>query len=381
MKRRIITGTLCTIVCINVHAQTIQSGTTLTLQPGTSITTNQDLIVEENATLENEGTVFTSADFTNRGNNYISGRLVFNGNEDQFIDGKDSFSIETLSLNTRRSVSLNSAVTITDKLDMQRGLLYTTAGHPVMFGHAAQNPIETDDSYIYGTAISPLATPGSAAWSFLGADISEGADPGEIKITRVTGDDAIIQIGDNQSIAVKWDINTSVPKAAGHDITFNWLPAFDNSLTPFDLELYANTDLDNEKFMRISNGDRFGKSPSVDYTTRMRSCTREELDYINRTFTMSTATALTSVVEENKITAFPNPVTTQINLLLENFDTWATTVEIRITDVYGKEISSKLYPLNGNLITVNDLGVLAPGIYRLNVIHGQVVQVINFLKN
>lgn len=380
MTKNLLTILLCTTAYHGAFAQTIQSGTTLTVQQGTTFSTAGNLAIDANANLVNDGTIRLAGDLVNNGNRDLGGSFIFNGKTDQDISGSDSFSFNDLELNTAHTVTLASRVAISNDLKLTRGVLRSDGEHPIVFVHAARNPVESLDGYIDGTAIMHERAVGTAAIDFLGTRINPGSDIGNITITRTTGDEAITTIGSDSSIASKWVVTSSVKTAGDRDVTFSWLPMFDNKKDLETLELFGTHVHNKDRFVRLTNKDKQPTSVSVSLTTEMRMCTREELDYLNRTFTLSAANALTSVEEQNKITTFPNPATDHINLLLENFEAWATNVRIVLTDAYGKVISEKVYPLNGNIITITEIAGLHPGVYRLNVSRGQRVQVVNFVK-
>src|SRR5690606_37754625 len=104
-----------------------------------------------------------------------------------------------------------------------------------------------------------------------------------------------------------------------------------------------------------------------------------DIDYVNRTFTLANGQAQVNTLPKIKITTFPNPATDHINVLLENFEPWAGLTRIRVTDAYGKVISEDTYNINGNMITVRNLGHLAPAMYRLFIMRGKKVNVVNFI--
>jgi len=107
---------------------------------------------------------------------------------------------------------------------------------------------------------------------------------------------------------------------------------------------------------------------------------RKGLDYMNRTLTLAVKHAQSKTLPEVKITTFPNPATDHINILVENLEDWANAGVFRITDAYGKLMTSKVYILNGNMITINDIGSFPSGVYRLVFSRGQLVKVVNFIK-
>ena len=381
IKPKLIHGIVLTILFSDVQAQSLEAGTTLTIEPGTTLTTNRTLEINQGSKLLNNGNIYLGGDLINNGDKELSGRFYMEGKSDQQIDGADSFSFKYLHLNTANKVSANSKIAIVDELVLERGVLQTSETHPVVFLPTAQSPAETKDGYVEGTAIMNERAVGTGSLNFMGVGISAGTDLGNVGIVRTTGEEAILKIGTDNSIASNWVINTSVEDAKGHDISLSWVPAFDNNHNPDNVSLFANTSFDKERFVKLNDFNRVAQPTVVNMVTELRTCTKEELDFINRTFTLAEGIALTTVSEKNKITTFPNPATDYINVLLENYETWATNVQVKVTDAYGKEISQVVYIIDGSLIKISNLGSLAPGLYRMFIAHGQNAQVVNFVKN
>ena len=381
IKPKLIHGIVLTILFSDVQAQSLEAGTTLTIEPGTTLTTNRTLEINQDSKLLNNGNIYLGGDLINNGDKELSGRFYMEGKSDQQIDGADSFSFKYLHLNTASKVGVNSKIAIIDELVLERGVLQTSETNPVVFLSTAQSPAETKDGYVEGTAIMNERAVGTGSLNFPGGGISAGTDLGNVGIVRTTGEEAILKIGTDNSIASNWVINTSVEDAKGHDISLSWVPAFDNNHNPDNVSLFANTSFDKERFVKLNDFNRVAQPTVVNMVTELRTCTKEELDFINRTFTLAEGIALTTVSEKNKITTFPNPATDYINVLLENYETWATNVQVKVTDAFGKEISQVVYIIDGSLIKISNLGSLAPGLYRMFIAHGQNVQVVNFVKN
>jgi hypothetical protein len=355
----------------------------MTTLPGTSVTAKQDFTIEPQATLVNDGMLSFEGNLINLGTPHLTGVLSAEGNDMQMIDGVDSFAASTLIINNAAGVRLGSTLTITEGLTLDRGILFTKSVHPVYFSGHASNPNETVDGYIDGTAIFPEQYISASKFTFLGASITApaGKEIGMTSIKRVTGTDAVMNIGSETSIAARWDIKNESPDGnKKYDVAFSWLPVFDNDKDLNSLVLYANVNWGTNKFIML---DQKSSYPiKIDAMSGMRTYTRLGVDYIDdRTFTLAGKTAIASTVPEANITTFPNPANDHINFLLENFESWAKDVTIKITDAYGKVYKVETFPLNGNLIQVNDLGVLPTGVYRAFISRGQLTKVVNFFKN
>lgn len=382
MKFKIYLPLILTVTSLATQAQiTVKSGSGLTILTGTTVTSLQDVSIEPTATLTNNGTLAFHQNLTNFGTTPLTGTIIAEGNRAQSIGGADSFAISTLQLNNDAGLQLESKIGINDALLLDKGVLHTSAAHPVYFTGKAANPNETGNSYIEGTAILNTRNIQEAYFSFLGCDVitTKGDAIGTFGVNRTTGADAITQIGDETSIAAKWDIDNNKPtNDASYDLTFSWLPVFDNGKDVQNLGLYGTTYWDNTKFASLD--DRSKNSFSINGMSDRRFYMRKGLDYMNRTLTLAGKHAQSKTLPEVKITTFPNPATDHINILVENLEDWANAGVFRITDAYGKLMTSKVYILNGNMITINDIGSLPSGVYRLVFSRGQLVKVVNFIK-
>lgn len=382
MKLKIYLPLLFTATSLIAKAQiTINTGTDLTILNGTTVTSLQDVSIEPNASLTNNGTLAFHQNLNNFGTKSLAGTILAKGNQVQSIGGADSFAVSTLQLNNDAGLHLESKVAVNDALFLEKGVLYTSAAHPVYFTGKAANPNETTNGYIEGTAILNTRDIQGAYFGFLGCDVitTKGDAIGTFGVKRVTGANAITQIGDETSIAAKWDLDNNKPTTdASYDVTFSWLPVFDNGKDIQSLGLYGTTYWEKDKF--VSLDERSKNSLSVNGMSDMRFYMRNGLDYFNRTLTLSGKHAQSKTLPEVKITTFPNPATDHINILVENLEDWATAGVVRITDAYGKLMNSKVYMLNGNMITINDIGSFPSGVYRLVLSRGQLVKVVNFVK-
>lgn len=373
---------VCLCVTYISNAQIIQPGTKVDILPGTKLLTNRTINIGDNATLNNNGDIYFAGDLYNNGNKNLTGNFIAKGEKNQVIGGADSFSIANLALANSKGASLNSKVAIINNLNLQSGVLYTSDDNPILFTATAQSPQESiEQGYIYGTAVMEPRNVGTGELSFLGTYISAGSDLGSVSIVRKTGENAIKTIGASNSIASNWEINTTVKEAEGHNVSFSWISVFDNEQDVDKLILFGNVKFDTSRYISLDRSLGIDKPLTTNFVTKQHTYSRVGLDYIDRKYTLANILAQVNTIEKVKITTFPNPANDHINLLLENFEGWATGVRIRLTDAYGKVISEKVYPLNGNLITIDNLGSLAQGVYRLLISRGQKTELVNFFKS
>ena len=114
---------------------TVQSGTVLTILPGTRLSLDQDMSVLNGGTLDNSGIFSFKGNFTNNGvANFSSGsQLLSNGTMLQRIGGTGVLSFSYLNVNNAAGLALDNGVTIVDSLVLVKGILYSSATAPVHF--------------------------------------------------------------------------------------------------------------------------------------------------------------------------------------------------------------------------------------------------------
>lgn len=361
----------------------VKTGSTLTVNPGTTILTSGDISIEPLGILSNQGSIAFKGNLVNNGTPEISGVLTANGDDIQFIDGADSFAIRNLHVNNASGITLNTRLAITNTLTLNRGVLSSDDVHPLHFTGNSLSPMETVDGYINGTAILDPRYVGQG-FSFLGFDVISpvGDDIGMFWLTRKTGTDAVTTIGDEASISVNWQPGNESPNGTNvgaYDISLSWLPVFDNGKDLNSLILYGTSDYTPNEYIMLNNESVQGVK--VDEMSEMRSYKRLGLDYIGRKMTLSGRKAITATIPKITITTFPNPATDHISFLVQNVEPWVTDFVVKITDAYGKVFGEYIFPHTGNLITVRDMGHFPVGMYRAFISRGQKTTVVNFYKN
>lgn len=378
--RRIVSALLLSSLAFYAHGQTIQSNTNFAVQNGTTVTTTQDIDIASGAALINSGNIEFKGNLNNSGERLIAGNLLANGSREQTIGGADSISFANLAVDNRAGVQLVSDVTMLSTLTLTRGVVTVGNDDVLYFGQDAASPVEQRDAYIHGKAVMNERPVGTEALSFLGVFISSGTDLGNVSLIRNTGSSAVQTIGTGSSIAGNWEIKTSEKNAEGHDVTFSWIDVYDNGLSPENMSLFGTLDFDEGRYVRLDNRV-FGRSPMAYFaTTGKRLYMRTQLDHIDREYTIANFLAQANTIEPNTITAFPNPATDHINLLLENYEPFKSHVLIRIGDATGRIFFKNTYPVNGNVIRIDDLAMLPQGVYRIFLNYGSTMEMVNFTK-
>lgn len=265
---------------------TVLDGTSLTIQPGATLTVNEDLNLSSGATLVQRGTLAFKGSFVHNGTaQFAAGsRLLANGNTRQQLSGTGLFSVPHFTVNNAAGVELLSTVSITDSLILAGGVLTSSAAAPLRLTASAASPAETANGYIAGHAIMEERPVGVAAMApFLGLSLSAGSDVGSLGLTRITGPAGVVSVvAPKTSIAAQWQLRSSVnPTAVGRSASFSWLPALDNNINMRAVDLYG---AGASGVYRKLNGDSVNIS-----ATAPRSFASGTLDTLNRTYTLSSS--------------------------------------------------------------------------------------------
>jgi len=216
-------GNDCYIDNFKVIAPTFAATTTYTINGNTSLQSGNFLI--------GGNTLGLNGDLNISGSGTLTG-----GNSSSIIVGGTAaaLSLPTLTLNTL-TLSRPNGVTLTGNLNIANQVIFSngilsTGTNKVNYLSTALTPLESNSSYTNGVSVMLARNINTGSIYFLNCNISSGTDNlGNVTITRYTGNQGIITIGSNQSIKSKWDIMTDSQPSSGRNITYEWLPVFDNN--------------------------------------------------------------------------------------------------------------------------------------------------------
>ncbi|HVG17377.1 MAG TPA: T9SS type A sorting domain-containing protein [Chitinophagaceae bacterium] len=282
MMRNLRSWLLLLLLCPllqGVAQVTIKAGSSLTVQPGTTLLLGQEATIDYGGTLINSGTLYFKGNFFNDGALIYAPNSQFgaNGNVLQTIASTNPLSFPHFTINNPLGVQLLSPLTITDTLVLVNGILKSDAINPIHFADTAANPIETKSSHIVGRSIMDARTVGTnALQNFLGVSLTAGSDAGDITITRNTGTAAITTIDSQPSIAANWNIKSTITDITGRNLGLSWLSGFDNSRYTPAMRLYSRETV----YTDISNG-----SMDVSHSDP-RQFLHNNLGKLNRDFTL-----------------------------------------------------------------------------------------------
>ena len=225
---------------------------------------NGKLVMDANLTVENYGSISVSGNiegvnattsiWVNEASSQVQvGGTFFvagtPGSIDASTDGNtveyNSGAAQTIIATTYHNLIISNAAgvktlrgntTIDGDLTLNTNLL-TSSSYTLSFNTGASNPTESNSAMIIGSSVMDSRTVGTGTLSFLGVDISSGADDiGSVSLTRVngnsvaaTGPDGVTTVGSNTSIQCYWDVSVGT-EPSGRDISFSWLSGLDNGL-------------------------------------------------------------------------------------------------------------------------------------------------------
>lgn len=227
------------------------SGATLTVQAGTTLSATGSVQNLAGSTLINSGTVAATGDLTNAGTLASPGTLLFNGATDQtFTPG--AASVATLTVNNTGLGGANRLfipdnLIVTTLLSLQRGLVRTqgsAVGSPLYTlslpdGATVQG--EGPGRYVQGRLAVAHASVSSGAVDFTNGIVLDpnGQNLGAVTVTRTAGlQTAGLSYGQNLSgtnrgIDRVWQVVAEQPVSAATPaiLTVSWVADDDNGLT------------------------------------------------------------------------------------------------------------------------------------------------------
>jgi hypothetical protein len=253
MKQLLLLGLALTGWPLRGAAQVLtNSGATLTVQAGTTLTVSGSVQNQAGATLTNGGTVQLSGDLNNAGTLASAGTLLFSGAADQtFAPG--TATVATLVVNNTGAAGSNRLfvadnLTIGTLLNLQSGLVRTqgaAAGSPLYTlslpdGASVQG--EATGRYVQGrlavarTSVGPGLTDFTNGFSISLPSQSLGA----VTVTRTAGLQAAglsygqNLSGTNRGIDRVWEVVAAQPLSAAQPATIavSWVTDDDNGLNP-----------------------------------------------------------------------------------------------------------------------------------------------------
>jgi hypothetical protein len=156
-----------------------------------------------------------------------SSLLSFTGTNLQNVQGSTPISLFNMQINKAFSnVNLQNSVTISNLLSLTSGRLISEVA-PIIFTPTASNPVETNTNRIIGTATMQTRVIGTSSFpTFLGFSLAAGTDIGSLSLSRATGNQGVVTIPPERSIACTWTLNAT--NNVSRDITYSWLSDLDN---------------------------------------------------------------------------------------------------------------------------------------------------------
>ncbi len=201
-----------------------------TFAPSTTYTINGALALQSNNFLIGANTLGLNDTLT------ISGGATLTGGSTSSISAGGSganltlpaLTLYSLTVNRGNGVTLSGNLNIVNNVTFTNGVL-TTGTNKVIYATTANTPVESNSSYTNGISTMTARNPGTGSLYFLNCYIAAGADNlGNVTITRYTGTQGIIVVGASSGIKSMWDVSPANQPVSGRNVTYEWLPVFDN---------------------------------------------------------------------------------------------------------------------------------------------------------
>lgn len=226
-------------------AQSIQNkGAKIVVKQNTHLRTGTFNNTETTSKLNLSGQLSLTKNLINDGNilGQTNSKVLFYGNIPQEILGTQIPLLSILEINNAaNNLILKNGIRIKNNLLLTDGNLFSEDA-PVFFTSTSLNPIENNANRIIGTAIMEDRTFGTTAIPlFLDFSANTGTDIGNLKLTRKTVMQGIVDVSGNQSIASLWQTESSLD--IDRTLNFSWLSALDNGSNLSQMQLWKSDNL------------------------------------------------------------------------------------------------------------------------------------------
>ncbi|PIB36384.1 hypothetical protein BFP72_13755 [Reichenbachiella sp. 5M10] len=141
--------------------------------------------------------------------------------------------IANIEVDNGATLTTDANMTISGNVTLTNGIINTQS--TLYLGTGASDIVETSSNYVTGKVTMLTRPVGTGSIDFLGANIANSSNIGNVTISRTTGPSAAVLGIPTSSIAAVWEI-TATGTPFNTDIQFSWLSDFDNGLNVFNLE-------------------------------------------------------------------------------------------------------------------------------------------------
>lgn len=236
---------MCIMMANLSSAQSIQNkGAKIVVKQNTHLRTGTFNNTELTSKLNLSGQLSLTKNLINYGDilGQTNSKVLFYGNIPQEVLGTQIPLLSILEINnTANNLILRNGIRIKNNLLLTNGNLFSE-DEPVFFTPTSLNPIENNANRIIGTAIMEDRTFGTTAIPlFLDFSANTGTDIGNLKLTRKTVTQGIVDVNGNQSIASLWRTESSLD--IDRMLNFSWLSALDNGSNLSQMQLWKSDNL------------------------------------------------------------------------------------------------------------------------------------------
>ncbi|UXX79712.1 T9SS type A sorting domain-containing protein [Reichenbachiella carrageenanivorans] len=155
-----------------------------------------------------------------------------------FTSISDPITITNIEMDNGATLTTDANMTISGNVTLTNGIINTQS--TLYLGTGASDIVETNSNYVTGKVTMLTRPVGTGSIDFLGANVTNSSNIGDVTITRTTGSAAVVDGNPANSIAVVWDItSTGTPSATSLEL--HWVSPFDNGLTLNPMDIYRKT--------------------------------------------------------------------------------------------------------------------------------------------
>lgn len=246
LPRRLAAALLLALASRAARAQALtNNGTALTVGPGATLFVAGGVLNNAGSTLQNDGLLQTTGDFTNAGQVSGTGRLRFTGAQDQTLTTPAGTVLANLEVANTGATGHNrllvpADVTVSNALALATGLVRTTATAIVSLPNGATLTGEAPGRYVQGNLrVTRTAVSGRVDFGHGVVLDGTGQHLGVVSITRSAGLlTREVSYGTNPTHTTKgidriWTVQPTHQPTAPVALTLSWLPDDDNGLTDF----------------------------------------------------------------------------------------------------------------------------------------------------
>ena len=343
------------------NGQILTNQAALTIQGGTQVFVQGDLLNEGTGEIANDGQIFIQGNITNNSSAALTsgnGETILNGSSEQTIGGSNMSRFGELSQNNGAGSKLDQSIEIVNFLTLQSGNINLN-GQTIDLGANGEIIGEANDMRIFGStgkimAVRDLNAPNGASIAGMGVGITSSANLGSTTIERTHG---IETVGSGASIERAFNIMPTNNSGLAATLRIDY---FDNELNSQDPNLLNQ--------WRLSSGATDWTPGNVANKGTPNFIEGGPYDAMALwTLSADGTSSIGDFLPQLAVKYYPNPMQSGNPLKIEGLETGE--YNLVLTDVRGRKVweaNSKIS--SPGMIKDYNLPVLAEGVYSLQIL-------------